>query len=203
MQLKHTLLTASLAWTLIAAPATAAAATDSADTVGNARDASAAYTQQSAALASGYELLTDAAGIACISEPGMGAMGVHYVKGALVGDGAIDPARPEALVYEVTDDSQLRLAALEYVVLQAAWDGAHSAPPELFGQKFSLTAAGNRYGLPAFYSLHAWLWKNNPSGMFAPMNPNVHCDIPVPAQAAQDNQGATMDMPMEMMHGLD
>jgi predicted ATPase len=34
------------------------------------------------------------------------------------------------------------------------------------------------------------------------MNPNVHCDIPVPAQAAQDPTGAA-DAPMEMMHGLD
>jgi hypothetical protein len=26
--------------------------------------------------------------------------------------------------------------------------------------------AGNRYGLPAFYELHAWLWKDNPIGLF-------------------------------------
>jgi hypothetical protein len=202
IHLKHTLTLASLAWTLMAVPSVAAAATDTADTIGNARDATAAYTQQAAALAGGYELLTDSAGIACISEPGMGAMGVHFVKGALVGDGALDPARPEALVYEVTDDSQLRLAALEYVVIQAAWDGAHNAPPTMFGQQFNLTPAGNRYGLPAFYSLHAWLWKSNPSGMFAPMNPNVHCDIPIPAQAAQGTPGA-IETPMEMMHALD
>jgi hypothetical protein len=35
--------------------------------------------------------------------------------------------------------------------------------------------AGNRYGLPSFYELHAWLWKPNPSGVFADYNPRVHC----------------------------
>ena len=48
----------------------------------------------------GYKLLVDAKGIACIDMPGTGAMGVHYVKGALVGDGRVDPLTPEAVVYE-------------------------------------------------------------------------------------------------------
>ena len=50
----------------------------------------------------GYGLLKDKQGIACIamdSMPNMGAMGVHYAKSALVGDGKIDPQTPEALVY--------------------------------------------------------------------------------------------------------
>lgn len=38
-----------------------------------------------------------------------------------------------------------------------------------------LTSAENRYGLPAFYSLHAWVWKANPSGDFAMWNPEVSC----------------------------
>jgi len=38
--------------------------------------------------------------LGCISGPDHGAMGVHYVNGALVGDGEIDAARPEALIYE-------------------------------------------------------------------------------------------------------
>ena len=45
----------------------------------------------------------------------------------------------------------------------------------LFGQMFMLTPAGNRYGLPAFYSLHVWVWMHNPSGMFSMWNPSVHC----------------------------
>ena len=35
----------------------------------------------------------------------------------------------------------------------------------------------NRFGLPAFYSLHAWIWKHNPSGTFSMWNPNVSCAL--------------------------
>jgi len=38
-----------------------------------------------------------------------------------------------------------------------------------------LTPADNRYRLPAFYSLHAWIWKHNPKGTFEQWNPQVHC----------------------------
>ena len=161
-----------LALAVVVVPVSAA----SGDTVANARDATAAFQSPAAALAAGYELLTDASDIACIDQPGMGAMGIHYVKGALVQSGTIDAARPQALVYERTEGSQLRLVAIEYVTLQAGWDASHNAPPELFGHKFMLTPAGNRYGLPAFYSLHAWIWKDNPSGMFAMWNPSVSCN---------------------------
>jgi len=163
----------------------------SAETLANARDATAAYQSQASAAAAGYELLTDSAGIACIDDPQMGAMGVHYVKGALVGDGAIDPARPEALVYQVADDGSLKLGAVEWVVIQSAWDSAHSSPPTLFGQQFMLTQAGNRYGLPAFYSLHAWIYKQNPNGTFSAYNPGVTCGTEItadgqPIQTASD-----------------
>jgi hypothetical protein len=47
--------------------------------------------------------------------------------------------------------------------------------PSLFGEPFEATGADNRYGLPPYYSLHAWIWKNNPSGMFKDWNPKVTC----------------------------
>jgi hypothetical protein len=103
-------------------------------------------------------------------------MGIHYVNGALVGDPAENAATPEALVYEPQPNGRLRLVAVEYVVLQSAWDAGHASPPSLFGQQFTLTPAGNRYGLPPFYELHAWLWKHNPRGMFDDWNSNVSCD---------------------------
>jgi hypothetical protein len=128
------------------------------------------------AKASGYALLTDAAGIACIDNPGVGAMGVHYANGTLVASGEVDALKPQALVYAPTTSGRLRLAAVEYVVFQADWDATHSAPPILFGEEFMLTPDGNRYGLPAFYSLHAWIWEPNPNGMFSMWNPRVYCD---------------------------
>ena len=66
---------------------------------GPARSATAKYHSLTVAKKAGYSILADTAGITCIAEPGMGAMGVHYVKGDLVKDPAIDSAHPEALVY--------------------------------------------------------------------------------------------------------
>jgi hypothetical protein len=129
------------------------------------------------AAAGGYGLFTDAAGLACIADPqGRGGMGIHYVNGALVGDGVVDPLRPEALLYAESDEG-LRLTGVEYVVFVDAW-GADRPPPELFGHQFHMVPEGNRYGIPAFYELHVWLWYDNPSGTFEDWNPRVHCSDP-------------------------
>ena len=56
----------------------------------------------------------------------------------------------------------------------ADW-GEDLDPPTLFGHEFHLVEAGNRYGLPAFYELHAWIWHHNPSGMFEDWNPHIDC----------------------------
>ena len=143
--------------------------------LGEARQGTAAYHDADAAQAAGYGLFTDAQGIACIEKPGVGAMGIHYAKGELVGDGAVDARTPEVLVYERRDGGGLKLVAVEYVVFQDAWDAHHADPPSLFGHEFEPVAAGNRYGLPPFYALHAWLWKHNPRGMFDDWNPRVRC----------------------------
>ena len=60
-------------------------------------------------------------------KPGMGAQGVHYVKGDLVNDPAIDAKHLEVLVYAPDRHGGLHLAALEYVVIKADWD-AHASP---------------------------------------------------------------------------
>lgn len=132
-----------------------------------------------AAKAAGWKVLVvDRNGITCIDNQPVGGMGVHYANGLLLGDAVADPTRPEALVYAPNAAGQLKLAALEYIIFQQAWndaghDDAH--PPELFGQKFSLTPAGNRFGLDPFWSLHVWLWQPNSAGEFQPWNPRVHC----------------------------
>ena len=151
-----------------------------------AQAVTAKYQSLNVAKKSGYSILADTAGITCIAEPQMGAMGVHYVKGDLVKDPAIDAARPEALVYAPDKRGGLHLAAVEYVVIKSDWD-AHNplagappwvkpSPPSLFGRDFNFTDAPNRYGLPPFYSLHAWIWQENPMGTFEMWNPSVHCD---------------------------
>jgi hypothetical protein len=155
-------------------PAVSAAANTS-DT-SDARAGTAPYHRLDAARAAGYDLLTDAAGIACIDNPGVGGMGIHYANGNLVGNPSVDAATPEALVYEPQPNGRLRLVAAEYVVLQSAWEAAgNSGVPTLFGRSFELIPSPNRYGLPAFYELHAWIWKHNPRGMFDDWNPLVSC----------------------------
>jgi hypothetical protein len=155
-----------------------------------ARSATAKYHSLTVTKKAGYSILADSAGITCIAEPEMGAMGVHYVKGDLVKDPAIDATHPEALVYAPDPHGGLHLAALEYVVIKSDWDANHPgpppslgvgvrtppAPPWLFGHEFNFTDAPNRYGLPPFYSLHAWIWKGNPMGTFEMWNPSVTCN---------------------------
>jgi hypothetical protein len=145
------------------------------DRLSKVRHVTARYQNLGVAQSAGYALLVDKDGISCIDMPGMGAMGVHYVRGDLVGDGKVDALHPEAVVYEPAGAGKVRLVALEYVVLKADWDAHHRAKPRLFGHKFDTTASPNRYGLPAYYSLHAWIFKDNPAGTFAMWNPRVHC----------------------------
>lgn len=160
----------------VSPPVASAHAGHDRDALADLRAATARYHNLGVAKAHGYALLTDAAGIACIANPPLGAMGVHYVNGTLVGSGQIHALTPQALVYEPEAHGKLHLVAVEYVTFQASWDATHQGPPKLFGQTFMLTTAPNRYGLPAFYSLHVWIWKHNPSGMFSMWNPHVDCD---------------------------
>ena len=111
----------------------------------------------------------------CVHEPLAGSMGIHFVNGALAGDGAIDASTPEALMYEVKPGGNLELIGVEYVVFKDAWDAGNAQPPELFGETFNLVESPNRYGLPPFYELHAWAWKDNPTGAHQDYNPQVLC----------------------------
>jgi len=196
MRLLRTLAVASTSAVLLMGQAAAAFAhpqhaPSTVSVTGPAHSATATYHSLTVAKKAGYSILADTAGITCIAEPGMGAMGVHYVKGELVKDPSIDATRPEALVYAPDAHGRLHLAAVEYVVIKSDWEARQPsppsmgyptavtpAPPMLFGHEFNFTDAPNRYGLPPFYSLHAWVWKNNPAGTFAMWNPTVHCDPP-------------------------
>jgi len=142
------------------------------------RAATTQFESVAAAEAAGYGRLVDAAGIACI-DSSAGGMGIHYVNVGLVRDPTLDPTTPEVLVYQPDEHGELTLVAVEYVVFEADWP--EEDPPALFGQELErMPGAGesepqNRYGLPAFYELHAWVWKHNPSGMFEDWNPKVSC----------------------------
>src|SRR5215213_8526108 len=133
------------------------------------RGATARYQNVDVARAEGY--VDD--GFGCIADPALGGMGWHLINDALHADPATDPLRPDLLVYEPQADGKLKLVALEYEVYQADWLGAgNTSAPRLLGQEFPLV---DFPGLPLLYGLHVWLWRENPSGMFADFNPRVQC----------------------------
>ena len=70
----------------------------------------------------------------------------------------------------------LRLTGADYLVVAAAGTRSTRAPPELNGTAVPSVRRPNRFGLPAFYTLHVWAWKDNPNGTFTNWNPNVSCD---------------------------
>jgi hypothetical protein len=112
----------------------------------------------------------------CVSGSDWGAMGMHFINGDLVADGELDVTRPEIVLYEPLPNGKLRLTGADYLVFADAWNEKHSGPPELMGQLFHLFESPNRFGLPAFYTLHVWAWKDNPNGAFVNWNPNVSCE---------------------------
>ena len=114
--------------------------------------------------------------LGCVSGPEEGAMGVHFVNSSLV-DGKPEVKAPEALIYELKD-GRARLIGVEYIVPVAAWQpGAGEPPvPVLEGQVFHFNDSPNRFGLPAFYELHVWAWRDNPNGAFADWNTAVSCE---------------------------
>jgi hypothetical protein len=112
----------------------------------------------------------------CVSGPDYGAMGMHFVNFPLVLDGVLDPTRPEIVIYEPLPNGRLRLIGADYLVLADAWHATHTSPPELGGQLMHLFEAPNRFGLPPFYTLHVWAWKENPTGAFVNWHANVSCE---------------------------
>lgn len=135
------------------------------------RESTERFRDVGAAEAEGYGLL-----FGCVSGPDVGAMGLHYVNLPLVFDGELEAARPEIVIYEPLPNGRLKMTGADYLVLADAWNANHPAPPELMGQLFHLFESPNRFGLPAFYTLHVWAWKENPSGTFVNWHPNVSCE---------------------------
>jgi hypothetical protein len=112
--------------------------------------------------------------LGCISGSDHGAMGVHYVNGALL-NGEIDVSHPQALIYEPSNGA-MRLVGVEFIADQATWLKNHPSPPVLEGQTFLLIDFPNRYGINAFYELHVWAWRDNPQGAFVDWNNSVTCE---------------------------
>ncbi len=113
------------------------------------RDNTERFKDVSVAEAEGYSLL-----FGCVSGPDAGAMGLHYVNLSLVAAGIVDATRPQIVIYEPVPGGHLQLIGADFLVI---------------------ARSPNRFGLPAFYTLHVWAWKENPNGAFVNWHPNVSC----------------------------
>lgn len=105
----------------------------------------------------------------CVAHPDLGGMGEHWVNQSRV-DPSLDPMMPEALLY-APGPGGATLVGVEYIVIDTGQE-----PPTFGGQAFDVG------GVPPLmdagvdhWSLHVWLHRPNPSGMFAPFNPDVSC----------------------------
>ena len=104
----------------------------------------------------------------CMTDPGgAGGMGFHYGNVALI-DGTASVEKPQLLLYEPEKNGRLRLVAVEYII-PYSFHARSAAPPRLFNQDFQQVDAFQLWGL------HAWVWRENPSGIFSPWNPQVNC----------------------------
>ena len=105
----------------------------------------------------------------CVAVPGLGGMGYHWVKEGLV-DPVFDPYQPEVMLYEADRHGRMRLVAVEYIVIDVG------QPAPMFGDQ-PFDVGGTPVPVP-HWSLHVWLHKSNPNGLFTPFNPRVECAAP-------------------------
>ncbi len=102
----------------------------------------------------------------CVEHPELGGMGYHWVNGPLV-DPYFDPLKPEAILYETHKNGSFRIIGVEYIVINVGQDQPY------FGD-YPFDVGGTPIEAD-HWSLHVWLYKDNPAGMFTPFNPNVSC----------------------------
>lgn len=137
------------------------------------RRATAKYHDVNVALADGFIPTPH-----CIQEPGLGAMGIHYINPARLMDPAINLLEPEILLYVETQDG-LKLLGVEYFQGIGAPDTAipDPAPPAavVLGRPLDGPMDAHEPGQPPHYDLHVWIWQANPDGIFSPFNRNVNC----------------------------
>ena len=129
--------------------------TDLANTI---RSETSHFQSQADATSAGYAVASP-----CVSNPGVGGMGFHWVNGALV-DSIFDPHKPEAVIYGA-DGKQL--VAVEYIVINSG-----QPAPTFEGQPFDV--GGAPIPVP-HWTLHVWVHLANPSGLFNAWNPSVVC----------------------------
>jgi hypothetical protein len=124
----------------------------------------------------------------------LGAMGIHYFRPDLLGitappspkvDGNgthTDFRKPSILIYEPQADASLQLVAVENLVFAASWRAAGNAkPPTFHGVPWDSmvddpkTELDEAHMFAPHFDRHVWIYRDNPSGVFAQFNPKVSC----------------------------
>ena len=136
-----------------------------------AKSALARYHSFEQAQKDGYSVV----GEPCVASP-LGTMGIHAVNEALLADPAIDPLRPELLLYVPKANGKLQLVGVEYWRADADQSLATANDrPSIFGVPFDGPMPGHTPTMPVHYDVHVWFFADNPSGMFAAFNPTLSC----------------------------
>jgi hypothetical protein len=118
-----------------------------------AKEATAKYNNFNNAIADGYVDIN-----VIVPE-----MGYHFLKMDNL-DNTFEFAKPEILVYNKEENGKMKLVALEYAT------PVSQNPPAGF------TGNNDHWSVyqGVLWTLHAWVWEYNPSGVFNPTNPLVH-----------------------------
>ncbi len=169
----------------------AACATSSEPTLDEVRAATEKYRDVNAALADGYVRdwmdVCETAYHMGLDLEKHGSMGLHFIRQDLLGilddetrldvtGSHTDFLRPAVLVYEPKPNNGFELVAIENMVSAEAWQAAgHSEPPSFQGTEYHFTPDDPRMFTKGRYDLHVWLYRDNPTGMFAQYNPTVTC----------------------------
>ncbi len=147
------------------------------------RDATAKYADIQVALGEGYIQTTE-------DVPNMGAHFIHPVRAL---DGLFNPAEPEILMYAGDEELGWRLVGTSFVLPREQVGDDHpeafAGPLDNWHVHYSLCtgpdnisrsttadqcAEENGVWLPSYgWMIHAWVWDENPMGVFSMWNPSV------------------------------
>lgn len=92
-------------------------------------------------------------------------MGRHFLRDSLV-DARFDAEHPELLVYSSDTNGHMNLVSVEYAIPLSL----SATAPEGFAGDADEWFADQHFQL---WTLHAWVWRENPLGMFNPTNSRV------------------------------
>lgn len=124
----------------------------------------------------------------------LGAMGIHFFRPDLLGvteppsprvtgtGTHTDFRRPSILIYEPQADGSLALVAVENLVFADAWRAvARTERPSFHGVPYDAmaddpaTSVDEAHMFAPHFDRHVWVHRENPNGVFTPLNPAVTC----------------------------